>query len=121
MKSFIALFAIFAMAAAQDNCQLCGEGVAKLGAYLQTEGEIAAVEQGLVDLVCTTLDEENIDGCATAVYTWWPQISQALFEYEGTAAAICVGIGACKKTNPLIVRQVGLKSLHTVQKSTILL
>ena len=111
MKSLIALFAIFAMAAAQDNCQLCGEGVAKLGAYLQTEGEIAAVEQGLVDLVCTTLPEENIDGCATAVYTWWPQISKALFEYEGTAAAICVGIGACKKTNPLIVRQVRLISI----------
>ena len=105
MKSFIALFAIFAMASAQDNCQLCGEGVEKLGAYLQTDQEIAAVEQGLVDLVCTTLPEDQIDMCATGVYTWWPSVTKALFEYDGTVAAICVGIGACKKTNPLI-RQV---------------
>merc|ERR1712018_711438 len=104
-KFLIALFAIFAVASAQDLCQRCGEGVMALGQYLQTEGEIAAVEQGLIDLVCTTLPEENIDGCATAVLTWWPDISKALFEYEGTAAAICVGIGACKKTNPLITKQ----------------
>ena len=55
---------------------------------------------GLIDLVCTTLPEENIDGCATAVFTWWPEMA-TLFEHEGTTAAICVGIGACKKTNPL--------------------
>ena len=28
------------------------------------EAEIAAVEEGLVDLVCSTLDEEQIQTCA---------------------------------------------------------
>merc|ERR1712099_203602 len=42
----------------------------------------------------------NIDGCATAVFTWWPKISEALFSYEGTAAAICVGAGYCTKRIP---------------------
>merc|ERR1712045_93622 len=46
-------------------CERCGEGVMALGQYLQTDEEIAAVEQGLVDLVCTTLPEENIDGYCT--------------------------------------------------------
>ena len=100
MKFIAALLALFAVASAQDLCERCGEGVMALGQYLQTDEEIAAVEQGLVDLVCTTLPEENIDGCATAVFTWWPKISEALFAYEGTAAAICVGAGYCTKRIP---------------------
>ena len=30
------------------------------------------------------------------VYTWWPSVTEALFNYEGTAVAICVGTGSCK-------------------------
>lgn len=95
MKFFVAFVAVLALASAQDNCQRCAEGVAKLGAYLLTPAEIEAVEQGLVDLVCSTLDDPQ--GCAKGVYAWWPSIAEALFEYEGTAIAICTGIGACKK------------------------
>ena len=113
MKFLAAFITLFALASAQDLCERCGEGVMALGQYLQTEEEIAAVEQGLVDLVCTTLPEENIDGCATAVFTWWPQISEALFNYEGTAAAICVGAGYCTKRIPFVkqVKQ-ALKGLY---------
>ena len=32
--------------------------------YVFVEAEIAAVEEGLVDLVCSTLDEEQIQTCA---------------------------------------------------------
>merc|ERR1711988_729672 len=85
MKIFVTLLAIVALAK-----------------YLLTPSEIAAVEQGLVDLVCTTLPEDNIEGCAKAVYAWWPQIAEALFEYQGTVVAICVGIGSCQSKNPLV-------------------
>ena len=71
-----------------------------LGEFLLTDVEIEAVEAGLIDLVCSTL--EDPEGCATGVYTWWPQIAEALFKYEGTATAICVGIGDCTRKNPLV-------------------
>merc|ERR1712099_122980 len=74
----------------------CKMGVDALGQYLMTEAEIAAVEEGLVDLVCSTFDEEQIQTCAEGVYTWWPSVTEALFNYEGTAVAICVGTGSCK-------------------------
>merc|ERR1711973_1021600 len=82
MKFFLAIFAVLAVDA--------------LGQYLMTEAEIAAVEEGLVDLVCSTLDEADIQMCAEGVYTWWPSVTEALFKWEGTAVAICVGTGSCK-------------------------
>ena len=95
MKFFLAFLALFAVASAQDDCELCKMGVDALGKYLSTEAEIAAVEEGLVDLVCSTLAEEDIQVCAEGVYTWWPAVTEALFKYEGTAVAICVGTGSC--------------------------
>merc|ERR1712200_227084 len=84
MKFFLAIFAVLAFANAQESCDLCKMGVDALGQYLMTEAEIAAVEEGLVDLVCSTLDEEQIQTCAEGVYTWWPSVTEALFNYEGT-------------------------------------
>merc|ERR1711951_139835 len=84
MKFFLAIFAVLAVANAQESCDLCKMGVDALGQYLMTEAEIAAVEEGLVDLVCSTLDEEQIQTCAEGVYTWWPSVTEALFAYEGT-------------------------------------
>lgn len=95
MKFFVAFAAVLALASAQENCQRCGDAVAQLGAYLTTPAEIEAVEEGLVDLVCSTLEDPQ--GCAKGVYAWWPSIAEALFNYDGTAIAICTGIGACKK------------------------
>merc|ERR1711935_1163417 len=95
MKFLLAIFAVLAVANAQESCDLCKMGVDALGQYLMTEGEIAAVEEGLVDLVCSTLDEEDIQTCAEGVHTWWPSVTEALFAYEGTAVAICVGTGSC--------------------------
>ena len=104
MKLFLAFLALFAVASAQEDCDLCKMGVDALGQYLMTEAEIAAVEEGLVDLVCSTLEEEQIQMCAEGVYTWWPSITQALFAWDGTAEAICAGTGSCKKKN--ILKQV---------------
>merc|ERR1711963_1058111 len=64
MKFFLAIFVVLAVANAQESCDLCKMGVDALGQYLMTEAEIAAVEEGLVDLVCSTLDEEQIQTCA---------------------------------------------------------
>ena len=46
MKFFLAFLALFAVTSAQDDCELCKMGVDALGAYLSTEAEIAAVEEG---------------------------------------------------------------------------
>ena len=61
---------------------------------------------GLVDLVCSTLAEEDIQVCAEGVYTWWPSVTAALFNYEGTAVAICIGTGSCSAKS--ILKQVSL-------------
>merc|ERR1712241_1477045 len=89
MKFFLAFLALFAVASAQEDCDLCKMGVDALGQYLMTEAEIA------------TLEEEQIQMCAEGVYTWWPSITQALFAWDGTAEAICAGTGSCKKKNIL--------------------
>merc|ERR1712223_254685 len=42
MKFFLAIFAVLAVANAQESCDLCKMGVDALGQYLMTEAEIAA-------------------------------------------------------------------------------
>ena len=51
---------------------------------------------GLVDLVCSTLNEDEIQICAQGVYDWWPSITEALFKYQGTGDVICVGACQCR-------------------------
>ena len=122
MKIFVTLLAIVALASAQDNCQRCGQAVQQLGQYLLTPSEIAAVEQGLVDLVCTTLPEDNIEDCAKTVYAWWPSITEALFEcrfeYQGTVVVICGCIVSCQSKNPLVHSEV-MTRISTILKSNI--
>ena len=60
---------------------------------------------GLVDLVCSTLAEEDVFTCAEGIYDWWPSITVALFNYEGTADRICVGPCSCKGSSS------GIKSI----------
>jgi len=101
MKFFLAFVALFVAASAQDydECTLCKMGVDALGKYLNTPAEIAAVEEGLVDLVCSTLNDEEIQTCAQGVYDWWPSITEALFKYQGTGDVICVGACQCRGSN----------------------
>merc|ERR1712107_778405 len=91
MKFFLAFLALFAAASAQESCDLCKMGVDALGQYLMTEAEIAAVEEGLVDLVCSTLEEEEVQICAQGVYTWWPSVTEALFNYEAPLSPSVLG------------------------------
>ena len=72
--------------------------VAHWGADLQVDHELVEVEQGLIELVCSTLDETNAALCSDFVLTWWPSIVKALFEYENTIPAICGGIGDCTQS-----------------------
>jgi len=101
MKFFLAFLALFAAAIAQDysDCTTCHMGVDALGNYLMTEAEIAAVEEGLVDLVCSTLNEDEIQTCSQGVYDWWPSVTEALFKYQGTGDVICVGACECRGTS----------------------
>ena len=82
----------------EDLCQECKAGVAEWGAHLQVDHELVEVEQGLIELVCSTLDETNAALCSDFVLTWWPSIVKALFEYENTIPAICGGIGDCTQS-----------------------
>ena len=58
----------------EDLCQECQAGVAEWGAHLQVDHELVEVEQGLIELVCSTLDETNAATCSDFVLTWWPSI-----------------------------------------------
>ena len=68
-----------------------------LGQYLLTDAGLDAVEEALSDLVCPALPEENIEGCISGVYAWWPQVAEALFTYPDTTTNLCAGIGYCEK------------------------
>merc|ERR1712018_762283 len=104
MKFFIAFMAFLALASAQEHtCDECKAGITKLGQYLLTDAELAAVEEALADLVCPTLPEENIEGCIAGVYAWWPKVAEALFTWPETATNLCAGLGYCKKRNPKLL------------------
>ena len=96
MKSFIAFMALLALANGQ-TCDECKAAVGQLGQYLLTDAELAAVEEALADLVCPTLPEENIEECIEGIYTYWPNIADALFTYPDTTTNLCAGIGYCEK------------------------
>ena len=98
MKFLIALCLLALANGQEDLCQECQAGVAEWGAHLQVDHELVEVEQGLIEMVCSTLDETNAATCSDFVLTWWPSIVKALFEYEGTIPAICGGIGDCTQT-----------------------
>ena len=74
----------------------------KLGEYLMTDGELAAVEEALSDLVCTTLPEDQIEGCIEFVYGNWPGMAKALFAWPNTVPEICGQLGYCKKFTPRV-------------------
>ena len=108
MKFLIALLFVGLVQGQEETCQECREGVAEWGEHLQVDHELVEVQQGLIELVCGTLDETNAAICSDFVLTWWPSIVKALFEYEGTIPAICVGIGDCEKSKPKHVRYLKL-------------
>ena len=101
MKYFIAFMAFLALANGQ-TCDECKAAVGQLGQYLLTDAELAAVEEALADLVCPTLPEENIEECIEGIYTYWPNIADALFTYPDTTTNLCAGIGYCKKMQPRV-------------------
>ena len=47
-------------------------------------------------MVCSTLNDDEIQTCAQGVYDWWPSITEALFKYQGTGDVICVGACQCR-------------------------
>jgi hypothetical protein len=94
MKFLIALLAVFAVTNGQ-SCDQCTAGVNQLGQFLLTNPEIEAVEEGIIDLVCT--NQADVGGCAAGIVAWWPQIAEALFAYPDTVPSICSGIGLCKR------------------------
>ena len=63
-----------------------------------TEAELAAVEETLSDLVCTTLPEEDVEGCIEFVYENWPMMAKAIFAWPNTYIELCSYLGYCKKS-----------------------
>ena len=79
----------------QVDCETCKAGVAKLGAYLTTDEEIAKEVLILKTFVCEA--DADPEGCAAGVDKYWPGMAKALFSYEETPADICSAGGICKK------------------------
>ena len=98
--------AFVALANAEPTCDQCKQGVMKLGEYLNTDAELAAVEEALSDLVCTTLPEDDIEMCIEFVYGNWPMMAKALFAWPNTVPELCGQLGYCKKFTPRVRIQI---------------
>ena len=60
---------------------------------------MAAVEEALSDVVCTTLPETDIEACIEFVYENWPMMGKAIFAWPDTYTELCAYLGYCRKTN----------------------
>ena len=96
MKVAAALILLLSLTNAQEDCDTCKSSVQTLLDSLQNFNEILAIEQALVNIICLQLPEEAHESCGTGTYSWYPTVSQALFEYEGFTNGICAGIGFCE-------------------------
>ena len=93
---FLALILLLGLVSAQEDCQSCKASVKTLFDSLQTFDEILAAAQALVNIVCLQLPDEAHESCATGMYSWYPVVTKALFEYQGFTDGICSGIGLCE-------------------------
>merc|ERR1712086_279350 len=111
MKYIPIFFTLFMVAIAQGQytCDFCQEGIGIIGEYLQTENELASVEQGLVDLVCQTLPEEEIQSCTELILENWRGMAPAMFASDSEIPTdICIGLGFCE---PFLDRMPMLKDI----------
>ena len=84
------------------TCDECKLGAAALGAYLQTEAEIEITQEALANLVCTTLEEDNVQGCNDFIRENWAAMVTGIFAYPDTTIDICVGMGYCENKSPKV-------------------
>ena len=101
---FLAVAALTGMTNGQHDhtCDECKLGAAALGAYLQTEAEIAITEEALANVVCTTLEEDNVQGCNDFIHENWAAMITAIFAFPDTTIDICVGMGYCENKPPKV-------------------
>ena len=79
----------------QVDCETCKAGVAKLGAYLTTDEEIAKEVLILKTFVCEA--DADPEGCADGVDQFWAGMATAIFSFQETPRDICSAGGICKK------------------------
>ena len=55
------------------------------------------MEQGLVDLVCQTLPEEEIQSCTEFILENWRGMAPAMFASDSEIPTdLCIGLGFCE-------------------------
>ena len=88
MKTLVAFLGLLALAAAQEpeSCAVCRERSGALFAALNSEESIARQIEYIVNEGCP-LDEDP-EGCADAITTWWARMAFAIYT-EGAAAWTC--------------------------------
>merc|ERR1711879_730823 len=97
MKILFALFSLLTLASAQEpeGCEFCRAGVGIMFGHMSSDALEKTIKL-LDELVCPNAPLDMIEGCKTGVKTWWPIISQIIFNDEA-AKYVCAGLseGAC--------------------------
>ena len=85
------------------------------------------MEQGLVDLVCQTLPEEEIQSCTEFILENWRGMAPAMFASDSEIPTdLCIGLGFCELSLDKTVSSIELHLIiqvrsHQNQKSNQLL
>ena len=70
------------------------------------------MEQGLVNLVCQTLPEEEIQSCTEFIIENWCGMAPAMFASDSEIPTdLCIGLGFCE---PLLDKTVSSVELHLI-------
>jgi hypothetical protein len=70
------------------------------------------VEQGLVDLVCQTLPEEEIQSCTEFIIKNWRGMAPAMFASDSEIPTdLCIGLGFCE---PFLDKTVSFIELYLI-------
>lgn len=101
MKIILSLFALFAIATAQEHeaCAICRQNVDVLMNALNSEEAIAWQIQTLTEDGCSVAEDPA--GCAAGVETWWALMAAEVYTHR-TSEGICHGLDPhCHLPHPL--------------------
>ena len=74
------------------------------------------MEQGLVDLVCQTLPEEEIQSCTEFILENWRGMAPAIFASDSEIPIdLCIGLGFCELSLDKTVSSIVLRLITTLK------
>ena len=74
------------------------------------------MEQGLVDLVCQTLPEEEIQSCTEFILENWRGMAPAMFASDSEIPTdLCIGLGFCELSLDKTVSSIELYLITTLK------